>query len=410
MASDPTESPPAADDTVLVDPPAAGGEQTPVDGEWPVADLYYVEPDDETPAPRDEDATTVVAAAAAEPGGRRFPPDVERGVVLALLALLAVAGALILGALLLGGSDDPEASPQPPTSPPANPSTTTETSPAPAANADLAVRDVEGLGLARARAVLEKQGFHVSVRRSPSRRPPGEVLSQTPAAGAEVAKGAVVALVVARKAEPTPEQTARVEVPSVIGVSASSAVSTLRAASLEARVRLVDSSERSGTVVDQTPAEGAEVAEGTTIQLEVAKARPEVQRIAVPDVVGSSAEAARSELRSAGLRVRTVAVASQEPAGTVIAQSPRGGVKLREGATVRLTVSTGPTRVDVPDVTGLDEASATLELERAGFRVRVIDESIADPAEDGVVLRQSPIGGSSAQDGAVVTITVGRID
>jgi serine/threonine-protein kinase len=146
--------------------------------------------------------------------------------------------------------------------------------------------------------------------------------------------------------------------------------------------------------------------------LEVAKPqkRPPVVRVAVPDVVGSSAADARAELRAAGFSVSTVTVVSDEPAGTVIEQAPRAGMELRKGESVRLTVSAGPANVDVPDVTGLDEASAALELERAGFRVRVIDESTADPAQDGMVLRQTPAGGSSAEDGATVTITVGRLD
>jgi serine/threonine-protein kinase len=77
---------------------------------------------------------------------------------------------------------------------------------------------------------------------------------------------------------------------------------------------------------------------------------------------------------------------------------------------VRLTVSTGPAKVAVPDVTGLDEASARQELERAGFQVQVTDESVTDPAEDGVVLRQTPSGGADAEDGAVVRLVVGRLD
>jgi serine/threonine-protein kinase len=64
----------------------------------------------------------------------------------------------------------------------------------------------------------------------------------------------------------------------------------------------------------------------------------------------------------------------------------------------------------VPDVTGLDEAAARGELERAGFEVRVVDETTADPAQDGLVVRQSPDGGASADDGATVTIVVGRLD
>jgi beta-lactam-binding protein with PASTA domain len=92
-----------------------------------------------------------------------------------------------------------------------------------------------------------------------------------------------------------------------------------------------------------------------------------------------------------------------------VSQSPRAGAGLRKGGTVTLRVSTGPTKLDVPDVTGLDEQSARAELEGAGFQVQVIDESVTDPAQDGVVLRQSPRGGSSAAESAVVTLTVGRL-
>ena len=67
-----------------------------------------------------------------------------------------------------------------------------------------------------------------------------------------------------------------------------------------------------------------------------------------------------------------------------------------------LRVSSGPAKLDVPDVTGLDEESARLELENAGFQVQVTDESTSDPAEDGVVLGQSPAGGSTASEGSVI--------
>ena len=408
MASE-SENSPTADDTVLVDPAATGNEQSPAGDAWPVTDLYYVEPDDvPVHAAGDPDNATVVLGGASAPSRRRFPADLGGGPALALLAILAVAGALILGAVLLeADDDDPAAAPRTPT----NPATTStvETSPAPVASADIAVRDVVGRDLTEARRMLEKQGLRVRVGRSDSERPAGEVLEQAPPARAEVAKGTVVALLVARAAAPTQEPV-EVEVPSVIGQSASSAVSALRDAGLEARVELVTSSERSGTVVDQTPEGGTEAREGGTVRLEVARARPTVRRIDVPDVVGSTAAAARRQLRSAGLRVTTVAVVSQEPAGTVIAQSPGAGAELSEGETVKLTVSTGPAEVEVPDVTGLDESSATLELERAGFQVRVTDEFVDDPAQDGVVLRQSPAGGSAARDGAIVTLTIGRLD
>jgi serine/threonine-protein kinase len=163
-----------------------------------------------------------------------------------------------------------------------------------------------------------------------------------------------------------------------------------------------------GTVIRQSPSENTDVATDTVVQLDVAKARP-VVRVDVPDVVGSTASAARSALRSAGLTVTVVEVESDETTGTVVSQSPQAGAQLRKGSDVTVRVSTGPAKVDVPDVTGLDESSATAQLENAGFQVGVTDESTTDPAEDGRVLRQSPQGGSTAAKGALITITVARL-
>lgn len=411
MASEP-DSAAVGDDTIAADPSdlAPPEETTNADGDWPVAESYYVEPDAADPARLDETGAdeTVVVTQAAQAPRRRFPPDVGPGVLLAILGAVAV---LVVGAVLLGldrGDGDGAATPPTPTQEEAPTTTPVETSPPPQAPAEIAVADVEGMALAEATAALQEQGLRFRVSRSPSKRPPGEILSQSPPAGAEIARRSVVALVVAGATE-TPASPGRIEVPDVVGLSASRAVSAIRDAGLRARIQLVPSTEPSGTVVGQSPSEGAEVAEDATIRLEVARARPVVKLIEVPDVVGSSAAEARGELRAVGLKVSTTTVGSQEPAGVVIAQSPAASVSLREGATVKLTVSAGPAKVGVPDVTGLDDASATLELERAGFQVRVLDEPTTRVEEDGVVLRQTPQGGSSASEGATVTITVARV-
>jgi PASTA domain len=76
---------------------------------------------------------------------------------------------------------------------------------------------------------------------------------------------------------------------------------------------------------------------------------------------------------------------------------------------VTLRVSSGTALVDVPDVTGLDEHPARLELENAGFRVRVMDQSTLDPAEDGVVVSQIALGGTRTDEGGLVTLTVARL-
>ena len=412
MASEDELRPVVDNDTVLLD---SNGRETTEEitpaGEWPVADLYYVTPDDGN-APPEPAATVEPTVVATSPGPpatrRRFPPDAGVGAALAILGVLA---AIVVGAVLLGREgDDPSAAPRTTTeqSPSSAPIETTPLAPAPA---KVEVVGVEGMTLPEAKTALAAQDLRVRVTRAPSERTRGEVVSQAPSAESSVPKGTVVALVVSEGRD-KPPALAEVEVPGLVGLTSSDAVSALREAGLKSRIRQVTSSERRGTVVDQVPAEGTTVVEGSTVALEVANQpkRPPVERVAVPDVVGSSAATARADLRGAGFTVSSVTVVSDEPAGTVIEQAPRAGIELRKGERVTLTVSAGPADIDVPNVTGLDEASARLELERAGFQVRVIDESIADPAQDGVVLRQAPSGGSSAENGVIVTITVGRVD
>jgi serine/threonine-protein kinase len=62
----------------------------------------------------------------------------------------------------------------------------------------------------------------------------------------------------------------------------------------------------------------------------------------------------------------------------------------------------------MPDVTGEDEASATQDLEAAGFDVQSVDQETTDESEDGLVVGQDPSAGRQAAAGSQVTIYVGR--
>ena len=407
---------PAAEDTVLL----GADETTQADGDWPVAEQYRVPAADTADDPAAPASDTVILTQSAAPvAPRRFPPDVGPGT---LVAVAAIVGGLILAAVLfqlLRDDDNGGASTgSPPASTtPTTPSTddTTATAPNPStATTDL--RDLEGATLDDARRTLADAHLRVSVRRVESGRPRGEVVNQSPDAGAVVAKGDLVTLFVSSgpaRAQPKPPpapKPASVVVPAVVGISASDALARLRDAGLDSRLRFVPSSEPEGTVVRQSPSDGATATRGATVQLDVARAKPapKPQKIELPDLTGLSSSAARTRLRALGFEVTTTGVRSDELAGTVISQSPKARAELRKGALVRLQVSTGPGTIDVPDVTGLDEESARAELENAGFEVRVVDEPTDDPAKDGVVLRQQPDGGASVSDGSVVTIVVGR--
>ncbi len=380
------------------DPNSVGGigpeETTQAGEEWPVAREYRVPSDGNggIPRPADEAGELVVTP---PPGSRRLPLYVGIGLLGALLALLVLGAAW----LVLRADDSAQG-----TQTASAPVSTTPAKPKKAAPASVAVPNVAGVSASRARSRLQDAGLRVEIRSvisTSDTATPGEVLKQTPAAGTDVADGTVVVLMVSG-ASP------RIEVPAVVGLRASDATRALRDAGLEAQIRLVQSTKPAGTVLEQAPSSGTELEKDGTVRLDVAKASPPVT-LAVPRLVGSTASDAKARIRGLGLRWSVSPVESEKPEGTVVGQSPSAGTRLRKGQAVMLEVSTGPAQMTIPDVTGLDEQSARVQLEAAGFSVQVTDEVTTDPSRDGMVIGQSPAGGSRGEQAGTVTLTVARL-
>jgi serine/threonine-protein kinase len=112
-------------------------------------------------------------------------------------------------------------------------------------------------------------------------------------------------------------------------------------------------------------------------------------RTPVPNLVGSTEKVARETARQAGVAVRTRTVESDDPAGTVVRQSPAPGIFLGAHHAVTLDVASGPPPVKLPNVTGDTEAAARAALDDAGFVVSTghrTDETIAA----GRVVEQQP--------------------
>src|SRR4029077_20921034 len=67
-----------------------------------------------------------------------------------------------------------------------------------------------------------------------------------------------------------------------------------------------------------------------------------LQKVLVPSVVGFSQQEATSALEDAGFYVRFAAEASTQPAGTVIYQSPGGGLSEFQTSTITVTIAKPP--------------------------------------------------------------------
>ena len=263
----------------------------------------------------------------------------------------------------------------------------------------LTVPDVIDRESATASQILQNRGFEVDI--VPVVNPDVErdhVAAQDPRPGAEAPEGSTVTITVSTGPGEAP-------VPQVAGLEQEEAEQQLRDAGFEPQVERVFSDDvRSGRVVETSPPAGATLERGSQVTLQVSRGPEQVE---VPDVTGDSEENARSALESAGLRVGQITrEESGEEAGTVIEQSPAAGEEVDMGDAVDLTVAR-PT--PIPDVVDLTEEEAQAELEDAGFEVRVTDQDVTDPAQDGIVLEQSPAADEQRRQGSRVTIVVGRV-
>ncbi len=133
--------------------------------------------------------------------------------------------------------------------------------------------------------------------------------------------------------------------------------------------------------------------------------RDDAAAVTIPQVAGQTEAQARATLENAGLEVDVQRVTSEEEAGRAVGTDPPEGSEVDEGDTVVLRVSEGPGLTTVPDVEGENEADATAELRRADFQVDARQEASGD-VDEGIVIRQSPGGGTQAETGSSVTIVV----
>ena len=211
----------------------------------------------------------------------------------------------------------------------------------------IVVPRVVGLHGDQAILALRRAKLDVETVARASTQPDGIVIDQRPAGGDHARPGTTVQIEVSHQSasgattttttggSPTPAQ--KVLMPRLVGLSLSSATQRLHQLGLGTDVQKISSSQTAGTVLAQVPVAGAQLRRGMTVTLRVATAPP---KVAVPDVAGQTASAARQQLTGAGFQVSVVSQTVTDPSqdGVVVATSPTAGSSLVRGATVTITV------------------------------------------------------------------------
>ena len=128
-------------------------------------------------------------------------------------------------------------------------------------------------------------------------------------------------------------------------------------------------------------------------------------RKAVADVRHAPGGVAAERLRRDGFDPQIVTKADErEPLGHVLAQSPEPGSLLRRGEAVRLTVSTGPPLVAVPDLLGTTMAQANIAMIRAKLHPKFAAKITEDAPN--TVVQEIPAPGSRVRERGVVLIVI----
>jgi beta-lactam-binding protein with PASTA domain len=173
--------------------------------------------------------------------------------------------------------------------------------------------------------------------------PAGSVISENPTAGAQVAVGTAVALVVS-SGPPS------VAVPNVVNMTQAAATTAIMNAGLAvgAITNASSTTVAAGSVISENPTAGTQVAVGSAVALVVSSGPP---LVAVPNVVNMTQAAATTAIMNAGLAVGAITTASSTtvPAGSVISENPTAGTQVAIGSALALVVSSGPLPV-VTDV------------------------------------------------------------
>jgi len=92
----------------------------------------------------------------------------------------------------------------------------------------------------------------------------------------------------------------------------------------------------------------------------------------------------------------------------VISQSPSAGSEIEPGATVTIVVSGGEAQAKVPNVIGKLRSEAVQAIREAGLSPTVEEEETEIFGKVGRAIDQFPPPGTELDDGATVTIVVGK--
>ena len=203
-----------------------------------------------------------------------------------------------------------------------------------------------------------------------------------------------------------------VVVPAIQGLLITDATAQLAPLGLQLTIsgKLNDPTIPINQIISQDPPANTEARSGSAVSVVVSGGAGD---LVVPNIEGQVSSAAQQLLTTAPYNFVVTVV--EEPSTTVekgraIRTNPVIGSPIGNAATITLVISSGSTKVVVPDVETMTEAEAQAALNSVGlvWEMRYVNVLSGDPNE-GRVISQTQQPGSSVAPGSKVTLVVGRV-
>lgn len=248
--------------------------------------------------------------------------------------------------------------------------------------------------------VVMEEGMHPSAI-----IPANNVISQNVEKGTVVDENSIVEIVISSGKE-------KVVVPLVEGMTRDEAVARLEGAGLKVESKEADNTEVApGSVVSQSIEGNTTSATGDTIVLEIARDNgggDSSVMVAVPSVTNMDYKEAQMLLRKDYLYlIPEYEYSDTVPNGVIISQETEAGETLPQKTNIRVAVSMGREKIQMPGVELTQLEEARQKLESAGLAVSVQDE-YSDSIAPGKIVSQSVNADEMVEKGSTVTLVVSK--
>lgn len=213
-------------------------------------------------------------------------------------------------------------------------------------NAVIEVPNVVGKQVSVATNILEDRDLKVSVTEvANSSTPPGEVISMSPEAGAEVKQQRIIKLIVSKGG-------GDISMPDLKGLSVEDAKNNLKILGINniSIERKDDSSLPNNAIVMQKPDPFAKV--GKDVQVTIYVNQRVDKKVNIPQLVGLSVKDAKNIIKD--LQLNAIFNGSENDDAIITEQMPTSGNEINEGGTIQLNASA--------DQTGSNKVTGTVDI------------------------------------------------